>query len=74
LTEEGPVRDLIMKSGCDVQVDYNDIEQIKKKILDYYNKFKEGRLKVEPNWDFIAGFERKKLAGRLATIFDELNE
>lgn len=74
LTEDGPIRDLISKSGCDIQADHNDVEQIKNEILNCYNKFKEGRLKVEPNWDLIAGFERKKLAGRLATIFDEFSE
>jgi len=73
LTEDGPIRDLIMKSGCDIQVDHSDIQQIRKEILNCYNKFREGRLNVEPNWDFIEKFERKKLTRQLATIFGELS-
>ena len=74
LTEDGPIRDLIKKSGCGILVDHNDTQKIKKEILNCYNRFKEGRLKAEPNRDFIAQFERKRLTHQLATIFDELSK
>lgn len=74
LTEEGPIRDLIKQSGCGILVDYQDAQQIKKEILDCYNRFKEGQLKVEANWDFITQFERKRLTQQLAKVLDELRE
>jgi glycosyltransferase involved in cell wall biosynthesis len=74
LTEEGPVRDFIEKSGCAIVADHDDIEGIKEKIVACYSKFREGRLEVEPNWDFISRFERKKLTGQLAKILDDLSE
>ncbi|MGB3092973.1 MAG: glycosyltransferase, partial [Candidatus Zixiibacteriota bacterium] len=73
LTEDGPVRDIISRSGCDIRVDHDDLGQIKKEILDCYNKFREGRLRVKPNWNFIRRFERRELTGRLAAMFDELS-
>jgi len=74
LTEEGPVRDLIKKSGCGILADYDDTQQIKREILNCYNKFKKGQLRIEPNWDFITQFERKKLTQQLANVLDELSK
>jgi len=74
LTEEGPVRDLIKKSGCGILADYDDTQQIKREILNCYNKFKKGQLRTEPNWDFITQFERKKLTQQLANVLDELSK
>lgn len=74
LTEDGAIKGLIEKSGCGIIVDYNDIERIKQEILICYNKYKQGHLVVEPNWDFITLFERKKLTQQLANVLDELNK
>jgi len=74
LTEEGSVVELLKKSGCGIVVDYEDVKKIKREILSYYNKFKEGQLKVEANWDFVTRFERKKLTQQLANVLDELSK
>jgi glycosyltransferase involved in cell wall biosynthesis len=74
LTEEGPIRDLIKKSGCGILVDYDDTQKIKKEILNCFSKFKEGQLRTKPNWDLITRFERKKLTEQLASILNELSE
>lgn len=74
LTEKDSVRDFIKKSGCAIVADHNDIKAIKEKILDCYDRFKEGRLKTEPDWDFISRFERKKLTKELAAILKQLSE
>jgi len=74
LTEEGSIREVVRKSGCGVVVDYQDIKGIKREITNYYNRFKEGHLKVEPNWEFISQFERKTLTQQLAHTLDELTQ
>ncbi len=74
LTEDGPVRDFIEESGCAIVVDHDDIKGIKDKILDCYDRFKQGRLQVRPNWNFITRFERQRLTGRLSDILVDLDE
>ncbi len=74
LTEEGSIREVVKKSGCGVVVDYQDIKGIKREILNYYNRFKEGQLKVDPDWEFISLFQRKKLTQQLANTLDELSQ
>lgn len=74
LTEDGAVKSVIEKSGCGILVGYNDIERIKQEILICFNEYKQGHLKVEPNWDFITRFERKALTRQLADTLNELSE
>ncbi len=40
----------------------------------YAEKREKGVLRRNPNWDFIGGFERKKLAKELAEIFEEVTD
>jgi glycosyltransferase involved in cell wall biosynthesis len=73
LTEEGPIRDLIEKSGCGILVDHDDVTKIKEKILDCYNRYNEGRLEAKPNWEFIARFERRKLTKQLVSVLNDIS-
>jgi glycosyltransferase involved in cell wall biosynthesis len=73
LTEEGPVRDFIQRTGCAIVADHDDTAAVKEKILDCYDRFKEGRLHVEPNWGLISKFERERLTEQLSDILNDLS-
>ena len=47
---------------------------IKNVILDFYNRWKQGTLKTEVNWDVIKKYSRKELTKKLAEIFDDVSE
>ncbi len=70
--KDGVAVDLIRKTNTGVVVEPDDVDGIKKAILDSYNKWKNNDLKIEPNWNVIKQYERKNLTKKLAQIFDEL--
>ena len=72
LAEEGPIRELIEESRCGAFVDRHDVEKIKKAILDFNRKFKQGVLRTDANWDYIRNFERKRLTGQLVNTLNQL--
>jgi glycosyltransferase involved in cell wall biosynthesis len=73
LAEEGPVRELIEESRCGVFVDRSQVDRIKRAILDFNRKFKQGKLRTDANWDYIRNFERKRLTGLLANTLNQLS-
>lgn len=73
LVEDGPVSDLIKTCRSGIIVDPENVDRIKEAILSYYNAHKKGELKIQPNRQIIARFERKELTKRLAGLLNELS-
>ncbi len=67
---KGESSQMIEKSGLGKFVYCEDIDQIEKSILEYYNKKKNGQLTTKPNWEYIRQFERKYLTGKLAELLN----
>ncbi len=74
LTNEGFIKDFVSKSGCGIVVDYDDIREITKQILNCFVRFKQRQLQTKSNWEFITRFERKRLTGQLAAVLNKLSE
>ncbi|MFC2113434.1 glycosyltransferase family 4 protein [Bacteroidota bacterium] len=51
-------------------VDFTDYNGMKNQILDYYNQYKNGNLKVEP--DNIERYSRKTLTGTMTSLFNQI--
>lgn len=65
------VEELLIKTGCGVNVEYDDIEEIKKAILFYYNRWlTKNDVVVKAN--HIEDYERKELTKKLAAVFNKL--
>lgn len=74
LAGEGAAKRIIEEANSGRVVDPEDIDGIKKAILQFYKLYKQGELKVQIRKDVSQRFERKKLTGELAKIFDELTD
>lgn len=72
LAEEGPAKRIIQETNSGWVIDPEDIQGIKRAILHFYTLHKEGKLKTQLGEEVLRRFERKKLTGKLADIFDEL--
>jgi len=70
LVPPGDARDFVIASGLGIACDPTDVEQIAQTLLDLLTKHRNGSLNVNRNDQFIGSFERKKLAKRLAEVFD----
>lgn len=70
--KKGEVAEIIRKTNTGVVVNPDDSEEIQKNILEFYKKWEKGQLYIDPNWDIIHSYERKKLTEKLARVFDDL--
>jgi len=70
LPEKGAAAELVRKTKIGKVAHTDNIHEIKKVILDYYNKWCEGKLTFSPDWTEIEKYERKELTKELASIFD----
>lgn len=68
----GCAADLVNESKIGIVADTDNVEQIKKNIKEYYDKWCEGILDFEPDRNVIERFERKKLTESLAKVFDRM--
>lgn len=71
-SREGAVAPYLERSGLGVFVSPDDVEEIKRKILDLYLQWKRGELRFVANIAFIQRFDVGRLSRRLAEIFDDL--
>lgn len=74
LPENGAAADLVRQTNIGLVADTDNIEDIKKIILEYYNKWIEGSLEFNPDRSIIEKFERKELTKNLAEIFDKYSK
>ncbi len=63
---------IVQDTRSGVVVEPTDYQKAKKVILDMYEKYREGELKLRSNDSLIQKYERKVLTERLAEIFDDL--
>ncbi len=69
---EGCAADLVEESKIGIVANTDNVDEIKKNIKEYYDKWCSGTLDFEPDRKIIEGFERKKLTERLAQVFDNM--
>jgi len=68
--KDGDVAEIIEITNSGLVIDFNDIENLKKAIVDYYHKFKAGNLKVASK--NIDQYHRKNLTKNLADVIKGL--
>jgi glycosyltransferase involved in cell wall biosynthesis len=70
LVPPGAAADLVRESGAGLVVDPEDRQAIRRAIADLYKRFMAGRLSLAPSEAVLRRFERDRLAGDLAGLFD----
>ena len=70
---DGVAADLIKETNSGLVLDTNDVNGIKTAILEFYDKWKEGKLKIDSNSELIKKYSRKELTKKLAEIFDDIS-
>lgn len=74
LPENGVAADLVRESNIGIVAHTDNVEQIKRNLLQYYSEWENGTLKFVPNQSVIERYERKKLTEKLAEVFDGLEK
>ncbi len=69
---EGTTSDLIRRTKTGVVVDYEDVEGIKKAVLDMYTSWEKDELSIEPDWQEIGRHEAKEVTKELAQVLDRI--
>ncbi len=69
---QGAAAELVKQSRIGIVADTDSVEEIKKNIKIYYDKWINNTLDFEPDRNVIEGFERKKLTEKLAEVFDKM--
>jgi glycosyltransferase involved in cell wall biosynthesis len=73
LAPPGAAADLIREAGAGLVVDPDDLGAIRRAIADLYERYAAGRLSYAPSQTVLRRFERKRLTGDLAGLFDRLS-
>lgn len=71
---DGVAADIIRKSRTGYVYDSSNLEDVKKGWLHIYNLWKENKLSINPDMEYISQFDRKILTKKLASIFDQVLE
>ena len=70
-TKDSVVEELLNKTGCGINVEYDDIESIEKAILKFYNDWLN-EVELSYNEEEIRKYERSKLTEKFSQVLDEL--
>jgi len=70
----GDCRDFLEKSGLGRVCGPTDVNGICAVLTEALAAHRAGGIKIQPDWEFIRGFERKNLTERLARVFDGVLE
>ncbi len=72
MPENGEAASIIKASGAGYVVDPTRVDRVEKKLYEIYRLWKADSLELTPDMEFIAGFDRRKLTGTLADLFNDI--
>ncbi len=72
LADPGESADLVIKARTGIVVPPTDRARIIEQLLNLFQQWKHGGIKIEPDLGFISAFERRKLTGKLAGLLTEV--
>jgi hypothetical protein len=72
LNVDGDMKTLLAKSGAGFFSDSSDPNAIGDLLIELFERWEKGGLVLEPDWEFIRGFERKTLTEKLSSLFNEV--
>jgi glycosyltransferase involved in cell wall biosynthesis len=72
LTQAGDAKDIAEKSGLGLVVPPRDVDAISRAIGTLFDNWASGSSGFVPDEEFIAAFSRRRIAGKLASILDDV--
>jgi glycosyltransferase involved in cell wall biosynthesis len=71
INPQGIAADILKSSGLAFIADNENPDEIASSLVNLYKNWQEGKLTVQPNWDYIHSFERRRLTKKLAEVFEQ---
>ena len=71
INPQGITADILKSSGLAFIADNENPDEIASSLVNLYKNWQEGKLTVQPNWDYIHSFERRRLTKKLAEVFEQ---
>lgn len=68
----GVCAEILLKAGSGVVASQEDLAQIEIKLKELYQQWLQGKLAINPDWEYIRQFERKALSAKLADVFNSV--
>jgi glycosyltransferase involved in cell wall biosynthesis len=72
LISESEAKTILSKANLGFFADPSDPASIGDAIINLFERRERGNLVMEPNWEYIRQFKRKKLTGELASLLNQL--
>ncbi len=72
INPQGICADILNTAGSGFIADSSSKIAIKEKLLLVYRLWHDKKLRIDPDWDYIRGFERYQLTSQLAKCFDRV--
>jgi glycosyltransferase involved in cell wall biosynthesis len=69
---DSDIAQLVTETRCGVVVSPEGVENIAQLIKEWYTSWSLGKESVNPSWQAIARFDRKRLTGQLASLLQKL--
>lgn len=70
ITPDSPAKDLIQNANTGIVVKPGDVNEMKKCILELYQKWNSSKLSMSPRQEIVKEYDCKILTGRLAEVFN----
>ena len=71
INPQGIAADILKSSGLACIADNENPDEIASSLVNLYKNWQEGKLTVQPNWNYIHSFERRELTKKLAEVFEQ---
>ena len=72
INPQGICAEILNTAGSGFIADSSSKIAIKEKLLLVYRLWHDKKLRIDPDWDYIRGFERYQLTSQLAKCFDRV--
>lgn len=69
---DGDLAEIVKETGCGTVIDFQDEKGMRRAVLQLYQDYRKGELKVNPG--NIEKYHRRSLTGALAAILKEMNQ
>jgi len=72
INPQGVCAEILDKARSGWIANAEDVDAIEKQLLEKYQLWREDRLQINPDWEYIKSFERRRLSKALASVFDSI--
>jgi len=68
----GVCAEILLQARSGVVASQEDLSQVEARIWEQYRLWQQGKLQIQPDWDYIRQFERRQLSKALAEVLNSI--